>query len=742
MPKSTATEPVGLRPYLHHGVEIESNKEQPAEDVMGTCPFCGRAPKFGVNQADGRYRCVVCGETGNHYTFIRRLHAISSAPTGALESVAADRGVSVETLTRWGLVQSAIDSEWLLPAYGLKSDPEINQLYRWSPVKGKRRLLVTAGMNHCLFGIQLWDPNKPRVYVCEGPWDAMRLEEALVRHRLSGNRLVRLGSPSPQSLFAEANVVAVPGCDTFLEAWADWFGGKEVILLFDNDHPRKNKTTGDDLPSVSYVGLERATRRLRGCKAPPHSVSVLDWGGDGYDSTLKDGYDVRDFLSEKPLAELLAKVRPAPDDWSANGEADGQAAHHAPPPLVCESYQELLGVWREAMYWSDSLDVALSAMLAVVASTKQQGSQIWLRLIGPPGSAKTTLCEAISASEEYAFSVSIQRGFHSGDNQGGEDSSLIPKMDGKTVVMKEGDALLKTPNIEQVLSELRDLYDGTSRAFYRNRKHNAYAGLRITFILAGTKAIRKLNRSSLGDRFLDIIIYERAKKGEVDTFERELLDKVFDTAIGRSRALSDGSPESYDSPERVLAMRKTAGFVAYLRRQAPALLQRVEYDRTYLKEACVALAQLVAFMRARPDRGEEDETEVELATRLTEQFVRMSLLMAVVLGKPRVDAEVMRRVAKVARDTCRGSSFSVVEALAAAPMEPKEIAIKIGQRLGVVDGALPTLLGIGCLRQETGPAASGALGRMRLVYKLTPHTASLIAKLRSLSGVKSAVVAK
>ena len=293
MPRLTKDAPEGLKPYLFHNVEL-SYSEQSTE-ATGTCPFCGRDKLF-VSVGEGLFDCKVCGERGNVYTFIRKLHEVSKERIDSLYAeVAADRGVSEATLARWGLVRSAIDDEWLLPGYGMKNG--INNLYRWSLVKNKRRLLSTATLSHCLFGIQFWDAAKPLAYVCEGPWDGMAMEEALRSVRLNGGKYVRTGDAG-MSLYASANVVAVPGCDSFKDDWAKPFEGKIVRLSYDGDHPRKHPKTGELLQPVGLKGMKSAAELLQ---SVAKEIEYVEWP-----SELPDGYDVRDQLNkdEEPDEEL------------------------------------------------------------------------------------------------------------------------------------------------------------------------------------------------------------------------------------------------------------------------------------------------------------------------------------------------------------------------------------------------------------------------------------------------------
>ena len=144
--------------------------------------------------------------------------------------------------------------------------------------------------------------------------------------------------------------------------------------------------------------------------------------------------------------------------------------------------------WRKALKWTDGLDCALSVMLASVTSTMQVGDQLWVKIIGPASCGKSTLCEALSVNDKYILAKSTIRGFHSGyksDRDGTEDNSLIVQVRNKTLITKDGDTILQSPNLGQILSDARDLYDCTTRSHYKNKMGKDYVGVRMTWILCG-----------------------------------------------------------------------------------------------------------------------------------------------------------------------------------------------------------------------------------------------------------------
>lgn len=265
--------PLTLKPYFFHRVQLSW---EGMGEAVGECPFCNREKKFYVSQDRGLYSCKVCGKEGNAYTFIRQVHILSAEQISLyeLEEVGEERRIRPATLKLWGLCKSIIDGEWILPAYGIKGD--INNLYRWTPMKGKRRLLSTSTIDHCLFGMQFWDATKKEVILCEGGWNPMSIQEQMKSTILEKSH----------------NVLGVPGCETFKDSWIKQFKGKNVTIIFDNDHEKEKN--GKVIPPGGYNGTLSATRKLKGTAA---KIKCVIWGQEGYDSELPDGYDPRDYLN-------------------------------------------------------------------------------------------------------------------------------------------------------------------------------------------------------------------------------------------------------------------------------------------------------------------------------------------------------------------------------------------------------------------------------------------------------------
>ena len=199
------------------------------------------------------------------------------------------------------------------------------------------------------------------------------------------------------------------------------------------------------------------------------------------------------------LEGILERIVAVPDEW-LHGKGKSSTSRDETPEiecLPCDSYKELIDAWQKALHWTAGLDYALSVMLASIMSTKGIGDPLWIKVIGPAACGKSTLCEALSINTEYILAKSTIRGFHSGYSTDGDtktDHSLIPLVRGKTLVTKDGDTLLQLPNLPQILSEGRDLYDGTSRTHYRNAMGKDYTNVKMTWLLCGTNSHVSLSR--------------------------------------------------------------------------------------------------------------------------------------------------------------------------------------------------------------------------------------------------------
>jgi hypothetical protein len=297
-------------------------------------------------------------------------------------------------------------------------------------------------------------------------------------------------------------------------------------------------------------------------------------------------------------------------------------------------------------------------MLAVITSTDMVGDPLWIKLISAAGSGKTVLCEALSLNRKYTKPVSTFKGLFSGfktDAKGIEDHSLIAQLANKTMIIKEGDTLLKSPDRDRLLSELRDMYDRKSRPQFRNGIDREY-DQQTTLILCGTPPLRQLDSSDLGARFVDVVMIEKIDKD----MEEDVLDRVFYDSVKSSGMKVNGTLESKEKPAIIEMRRITSGYIHYLRENSTRLSDEVNESMVNddaVRSRLKALSRFVSYVRARPSLSYNETAERELPSRVMAQLSRLAVYLAVVMNKKVVDDKVMSHVRKVAVDTSIGTTL-------------------------------------------------------------------------------------
>lgn len=691
-------QPTALKAFFFHGVDLTWREGD--TQARARCPFCGQHGKLYISIEKGLWDCKKCSIGGNPVDFLRKLHQDSLEQTNDYEELLESRKLlSAVTLKKWLVCRSIISGDWLVPGYG--PDGKMNQLYRYVSTTDGYKLYATPNytgkeeLRHQLFGINLYDQSKEHVFLMEGPWDAMALWEVLGRCTKTDSKSKEFTSLKcvkdvKSSLLTVSNVIAVAGCSIFTEKWSELFKGKKVVVLYDNDHPKKNPQTGKMISPPGYAGMCKVYDILTKTRNTPESIRVMNWGEKGYNLELPSGCDIRDLLTKgsrettiqdrvKGLESVFTTVSEMPESWLSKKKSDsvstesttGVVTSYTPVTGIdaeprytdgmkrCDGWDVLVNTWRKALKWIEGLDRALSVMLASVVSTELLGDQLWVKVISPAATGKTTLCEAISGNKRFVVAKSTIKGFHSGyqaDKTGKEDNSLISQCKNKTLILKDGDTLLKSPNLDQILSEARDIYDRNSRTSYRNKSSRDYEGLSMTWILCGTGALRVLDKSELGVRFIDCVIMDKID----DDLEDEILLRVAHKAEKIMTIRPGNKIEDQYDESMLEAIRTTAGYVEYLRCNAINLVQQVIVPPEYLK-MCVHLGKFTAYMRARPSTTQDETAEREFAARLVSQFVRLAKCLAVVLNKKSVDKEVVRRVRRTALDTSRGKTMHILK---------------------------------------------------------------------------------
>lgn len=719
MAKKKETNP--LEVFEFHGVALTEDGDQ----AQGDCPFCGKEDHFFVNLENGLWDCKVCLESGNPTTFLRKLHEACYADTtfDQYKELGKERGVLVKTLKRWGVAFNPIMDEWVIPQNNLEGS--LNNLYAWREIDGRMALLSSPGYPTGIFNLETMD-GKDEVHICEGPWDGMAWEELLYGHKQSSGKLVK---STKGTLLDTRSVVATPGT-IFRQVWAQMFEGKAVRVLNDNDHPRKVR--GGKTVQPGWLGAKKTAERLEGSAG---EVMILDWGmtrpkpkgkdrPEGYSKKYADGFDIRDLRKNNTPTQAWDIVTRGLVEPPGNGEGaktkrkkkdDDEVQVEAVP---CDSFKKLLDVYRRYLYVTPFIETTLAAMLATSRSTPLPGDQVWLRVIGPPGTAKSTLAEAMSPAEEYIYPISKFTGLSSGfdPKNNRKKAGLIQYIIGKCTIIKDADTLMTDSNRQKTLAEMRDVWDRVLRAQFMNMQGERHENVDCTFILCGTDTLRNLDKSSVGERFLDCEIFG----DEQD--RRKYLRKALDMTVKKIKS----GLSAKDEKMKVDLASHTYGFLLHLHQN----ITNIPTMSDAIADKITFMGDFVAFMRTKP--GEVDKLgikpRVELGTRLSCQLAKMAICLAMVLGRKTVDSVVMKHMAKITRDTARGLSLDATTVIhwSRKGLTAGDIAesLKIGN--GTASKVISNLVDIDWLERNERPNRSGARGRNRHEFVLTPQAKQII----------------
>jgi hypothetical protein len=553
--------------------------------------------RFYINRETFLWDCKICGRNGNFQKFLNEaVIAHQTMITGAqLLRLSKEKSLRPQTLKAWGVGWSGLNYTW--PARGNPTH-KITDIRRFK-IGGK--VLATSGGKLSLI-CPLRVGNTPTVWLAEGDWDGMALWECL------------------RALAIKDDVYASPGAGILPKVVLELFEDKDVIGIYDHD-------------SAGQRGLERLNEALHGIAK---SIRFVVWPED-----YKDGFDFRDFYVKHKrdpkqvfgLLQTFMKETPvstacAPSKYEPLG--DGM--------LHKEVYTKFEN-WLH-LETTEPIDIVFGSVFA----NRLSGDPLWLFLVAPPGGTKTELLMSMcEAPLIYTTTSLTPHALVSGANFGGRDPSLIPKLDGKVLVVKDFTTILAMNSMarDEIFGTLRDAYDGQTEKQFGNgvvRKYRSKFG-----IVAGvTPAIESLHSASisLGERFLKYRISHGSGR---DAVRRALQnvnkgDEMREELCEVSRAVLDYEFESI--PEM------PQGFM----------------------DKIILLAEWTALLRGIVSR-EKYTQQVnykpmsELGTRLAKQLSKLAYGISIFKRELVISKTTFNAISKTARDTIPDRIEEVVQQL-------------------------------------------------------------------------------
>jgi hypothetical protein len=291
------------------------------------------------------------------------------------------------------------------------------------------------------------------------------------------------------------------------------------------------------------------------------------------------------------------------------------------------------------------IDVALAAAVAV----HLEGESLWMLVVDAPGAGKTEVIRSVRGLPSVQFLSTLSpKTLISGFRPAGKDYSLLPKLDGKLLAIKDLTPMLDMPAEQQrqIFGTLRDAYDGFSdhgRGNMDVASYDAKFGL-----LAGVTNVidlpRRIAEQELGDRYLKI----RFHGNDRDAVTR--------------KALANQGQEVRMRAEIADAVRTFLGGFGD---------HHVAAVGEHATEELIRAATWAAAMRATVPRDRYHRIisapSPEVPTRLVKQLTRLASVLATIRGHETVVAQDLDTAWRVAADTALPLRLKVWRALEQAP---------------------------------------------------------------------------
>jgi hypothetical protein len=346
--------------------------------------------------------------------------------------------------------------------------------------------------------------------------------------------------------------------------------------------------------------------------------------------------------------------RKNPPKGAALPGGTGDPAHKEKPRVSAwlkksPSFDEVVTVFRKWLYLETTIGIEMT--LAVVASQEIEGPPVWMFLVAPPGGGKTEVLSSLIGMERiYLQSSLTPHALISGANwRGDQDPSLIPRLNGKVLVIKDFTSILSMRDAEkdEIFGILRDAYDGRCGKVFGTGVERNYES-RFTVLAAVTPRIYDLSQQhhSLGERFLKCGVGNNLQH----TSERDIIRRAIDN-IDRDTAMK------WELQDVVHAfMRRTRA------KQLPSIPKDM-YDKL------INLAMFGARLRGTVAR-DTYRTEIitskpsaEIGSRLGIQMAKLAKSLAWVHNRKEVNQTDYVIVKKVMLDTISQRTEDLVRAM-------------------------------------------------------------------------------
>ena len=264
------------------------------------------------------------------------------------------------------------------------------------------------------------------------------------------------------------------------------------------------------------------------------------------------------------------------------------------------------------------------------------GDPLWGWIIGPPGSMKTEALRGLYEHPHiYMTSDLTPKSIISGyDREDGKDPSILPKLDGKVLVIKEFTSILQLPDVQtkQIFGTLRSCYDQQHGRATGTTGLKSYKS-RFSMIAAVTPRIDAytLVHADLGERFIACRI---GRLGQSDRTERKRL----------ARHIWNSTPHKKTWRATMTGVLHAAVDEFMNTDRVPPVFTDAQ------TEDIIEWADLIALMRTVPTEGAA-AVEPELASRTVQQLRTLVEAHAFADRRSTITEDDLAFMRRIGRDT-------------------------------------------------------------------------------------------
>ena len=494
MPQQTLLNHDNIKAFKQHGFRPTGTS---GNQVYGNCIFCGKDSHFYINPEVKKWDCKICGKSGGYKKFIIQLVSFceENFTVDRAITLAKLRGLKAKTLLNNHIGYNPWIESFIVPCYEINNQDIYGvKIFPFRNKSFSKTRPITAGGKAGYLGWQaLTDMSIVEWWIVEGEWDYFTWIEILNLKKLNHG------------------VLCLPSGTSFKDDLIQYFKHRIVHVVLDNDSDIQVK--GKTVFGAGVQGMIKIYNKL---SSIVKEINFIHWPNN-----LKDGYDINDcyrdnksdfnitfeqikgFLNQYPPKASTDEIRIPTHDTSPSPVMQTTAGRYLGNGISCQEVYTVFNSWLK-LKSNDMIDATLGAIIG----NRFPGDPIWLYLIGPSGCAKSVMLMALDChfDIEVADSLTPATLISGSKSDSGGDPSLLPKINKRILVMKDGTALYEMQPAfrNEIFAILRPAFDGHYAKHFGNGTRVRTGKSKFGFLMGMTEVLEQYNESesALGTRFL------------------------------------------------------------------------------------------------------------------------------------------------------------------------------------------------------------------------------------------------